>query len=493
MTTTDVQRETKAQLDLIDGGWSRPSETLRATLDDPNTGRPLQQQAATAADQVELAISAAARLHADQTWANSSVEARVQLLHDIADRLADRTAELAFEDAMATGNPISVARIVASSLGPRVRASAAELLTVGVGGSLPADGRDVRLLRLPLGPAAVLAPWNAPTFVAIAKVASGLAAGCPVILKPSEWAPGGCQIIAELIQDSIASLDLPPAVFQLVHGGAAVGSQIASDPRIRAISFTGGHAGGMAVASAAAPHFTALQLELGGHNPAIVLPDADVPAAAAAIAEGMTKLNGQWCEAPGKILVPSRQHDEFVDALLAELGTLSVGPTFDESTDVGPLAHRTHREHLQQRIDALVANGATARTANDLPGLGGWFFAPTVVTGLPAEASLLELFGPAVSVHAVDGVEAAVAAANGPETGLAGFAFGGDIDAAMQVAVRIPAGEVRVNGCKLADLAEGSAQSFWNNAGLGAHGPTDMLRFFQGRRTVGVDDPTLAI
>lgn len=483
----------RPQIDHIDGQWSAPAETLSATLDDPNTGAVRQQQAATAWSEVDRALAAAAALHADGPWERSGVEARVALLERIADGLDARVDELGTEDALANGNPLRIARQMASYLGPRVRSARDQLLEIGEVEQLHGDGRPVRLLRRPLGPAAVLAPWNAPTFVAVAKVASALAAGCPVVLKPSEWAPAGCQIVAEVIAESLAALGLPPAAFQLVHGAAQVGAQIVGDPRIRAISFTGGGAGGRAVATAAAPHFTALQLELGGHNPAVVLQDADVAATAAAVVDGMTKLNGQWCEAPGKVLVHEDLHDELVDAVLTELAELTIGHCLQPGTDVGPLSHASHRDHLAARIDGLVDRGGKALTSNQLPDLGGWFFAPTVVVGLAPEHSTEELFGPAISVHAVNSDEEALAAADGPETGLAGFVFGTDLGRALEIAGRLPAGEVRVNGCKLADLADGSEQTFWNNAGIGGHGPTDMVRFFQGRQVVGVDDSSLPI
>ncbi len=301
---------------------------------------------------------------------------RILLLARLAEGLDRRHEEIGYEDAMGNGNPLRVAVQMASYLGPRVRSAAAQLQEVGQGRALDAGGRPVRLLLRPLGSAVVLAPWNAPTFVGVAKLASGLAAGCPVILKPSEWAPAGSQIVAEVLAEAVAELGLPSAVFQLVHGGAAVGAQLVSDARIRAISFTGGGAGGRAVATAAAPHFTALQLELGGHNPAIVLSDADVDLTAKALVDGMTKLNGQWCEAPGKVIVHQNIHDQLVDALLAELATLSLGDCFEPGTDVGPLSHAAHRDHLARRVDDLVGQGGKALTAHELPGQGGWFFRP---------------------------------------------------------------------------------------------------------------------
>jgi betaine-aldehyde dehydrogenase len=493
MTTTAAKSSPRDQIDLVDGAWSRPTVPLPATLDDPNTGTPLQPQLSSTIEDVDRALAAADALHRAGNWAWTPAERRAELLNHIADGLGRRVAEIAYEDAMATGNPYRVAAQMASYLAPRVRSARDQLFDVGEASDLRAGGRPVRLLRRPLGPAVVLAPWNAPTFVAVAKVASALAAGCPVILKPSEWAPGGCQIVAELIQEAVAELDLPRPVFQFVHGAAQIGAQLVADPRVRAISFTGGAAGGRAVAQAAAPHFTALQLELGGHNPAIVLRDADIALTARALAAGMTKLNGQWCEAPGKILVPVEIHDALVDALLEELATLRLGHAFDPGTDIGPLAHRAHLEHLTGRVDELAAAGGKPLTASTTPDLDGWFFPPTVVVGLRAEESQRELFGPAVSVHAVRTTSEALDAAEGPETGLAGFVFGSATDETMQVAARIPAGEIRINGCNLADLADGSEQSFWNNAGIGAHGPTDMLRFFQGRRTIGIDDPSLPI
>jgi len=483
----------KAQVDHIDGAWAEPAVRLKATLDDPNTGEIRQHQLATAAKDVERALAAAHALHASGEWEHAGIEARIALLDRLADGLDARFEEVGYEDAMSNGNPLSVATSLASFLGPRVRSARDQLLEVGAGTDLDGGGRPVRILRRPLGPAAVLAPWNAPTFVAVAKMASALAAGCPVILKPSEWAPGGCQVMAEELVDAVQALGLPPAVFQLVHGAAAVGAQIVADPRIKAISFTGGGAGGRAVALAAANNFTPVQLELGGHNPAVVLEDADIASTAAALVDGMTKLNGQWCEAPGKVLVHQSRHDELVEALLEELRTRTVGHCLEHGTDVGPISHAAHRDHLSSRIEELVARGGQALTVNKLPDLGGWFLAPTVVVGTTAEESTAELFGPAISVHALPSDEAALAAAAGPETGLAGFVFGTDLEQAMRVAARVPAGEVRVNGCKLADLADGSEQTFWNAAGIGGHGPTDMVRFFQGSQVVGVDDPTLPI
>jgi phenylacetaldehyde dehydrogenase len=493
MTSLPSRRDTRPQVDLIDGTWALPRVVLEATIDDPNTGDPLQPQLATAATDVDRALAVADAVHSGGRWATTGVDVRAAILDDIAAGLTARIDELAYEDAMATGNAIRVSRQMASYIGPRVSSARRQLSEVGITQDLTVDGRPVTLLRRPLGPAVVLAPWNAPTFVAVAKVASALATGCPVILKPSEWAPAGCQIVAEVVHEVLERHGAPASAFQLVRGDATVGAQLASDVRVKAISFTGGGPGGRAVARAAAPNLTALQLELGGHNPAIILPDADVRTAAVALVDGMTKLNGQWCEAPGKVLVPAALHDELVEHLLDQLGALTIGHCLDQQTDVGPLAYREHRDRLLAGIAELTRAGGQTLTRTPLPDLSGWFLAPTVITGLDASQSIHELFGPVMTIHKVGSLDEALIAADGPETGLAGFVFGADHALALQVAARIPAGEVRVNGCKLADLADGSEQTFWNGAGIGGHGPTDMVRFFQGRQTIGVDDPSLPI
>ncbi|MCV7229062.1 aldehyde dehydrogenase family protein [Mycolicibacterium komossense] len=482
----------RQQRDFIDDVWKIPFATS-ATIDDPNTGDVRQYQVETPAASIDHAIAVAAKLHAEGVWAESTLDRRSALLDAFAAGLAARADDIAYEDALASGNPIGFARVMASSLAPRVRGAREQLEVIGDSGRLEAGDRTVLQLRRAVGPAAILAPWNAPTFVAVAKTASALAAGCPVILKPSEWAPGGCQIVAEILVDAVRESGLPPAVFQFVHGGVKAGSHLTADARIRAISFTGGISGGRAIAAAAAPHFTAVQLELGGHNPVIVHRDADIGKTATALAEGMTKLNGTWCEGPGKILVPDELHDDLVDALATALKSIQIGHCLNEASGLGPQAYALQRSRLTGQIDGLVGAGGEAIAAGSIPDFGGWFIAPTLVVGLPAEKSQEELFGPVVTMHKFGSTTDALAAAHGPQTGLAAYVFGTDVDAALQTASKIIAGEVKVNGCKLDDLAPDAEQSFWNNAGIGGHGPTDMVRFFQGRRVVGVDDPELLI
>ena len=373
--------------------------------------------------------------------------------------------------------------MLGGSLGGAFRGAIAQLHSGWTHTELPGPVRPVELLRLPWGPAAVLVPWNAAAPMAAGKVAMALAAGCPVLLKPPEWSPLGCNLLA----DAIDRVGLPAGVFQMVHGGPAVGAAITSDPRVRVVSFTGGLGAGRAIARAAAEHFPALQLELGGNNPAIVRADADIDATAASLASGMIKLNGQWCEAPGKVLVGRSQHDSLVDALRDHLGRYRIGHHLDDATQFGPLSHEGHRRHLDAQVERLTSLGGDLLIAGESPALDGWFWPGRVVVGVDPSSCVDELFGPVVTVHPVDDDDEAVRLANDTPFGLAGYVFGADLDAAQAVGRRIRFGEVKINGTSVLDLTPTSTQSFWGASGIGGHGSTEVYRSFLGSQIVGVD------
>ena len=380
--------------------------------------------------------------------------------------------------------PISVTEAIAGSLGGVVRGAVATARSEGAERTLPAGGRRVELLRRPWGPAALLAPWNAPAPVSVSKVAHALAAGCPAILKPSEHAPQAAGHIAR----AAAEADLPAGALAVVHGGPEVALALAGDARIAVVSLTGGLAAGRAVAAAAVPRMAALQLELGASNPAIVCADADVAQAAEALAAGATKLNGQWCEAPRRVFVAAARHDDLLDALRAALVHVRIGGPLDPSSAMGPLARRAHRDRVLAQVRAL---GGDALATADVPD-GGAFLSPTIVAFADGPVRE-EIFGPVLTLHAVGSDEAALAAANATGDGLAGYVFSDDTDRAFALGRELQAGEVRLGGTHLLDLAAGSAQSFWGTSGIGGHGAREAFEAYRGTRVVGVDDPGLPI
>ncbi|WP_408895827.1 aldehyde dehydrogenase family protein [Nocardioides sp. R1-1] len=456
---------------------------------DPNTGEPIHRTVSTAPDDVERALHHAEQCYDVGRWDEAAREERAAVLDRVADLLDRRAEVIARTDALTSGTPIGVTRLVAAFLPHRIRATAEDLRRIPRVTALEAGGRDVRLHKVPWGPAAILTPWNGPSFIPAAKVVSAVAAGCPVILKPSEHAPGSAQVVVECFVEA----GLPAGALQLVHGAGDVGARLSGDPRVKIVSFTGGPGAGRAIARAAAEDFKVLQLELGGNNPVVVLDDADVDVTADGILDGMTKLNGQWCEGPGKVLAPPALVAPLVEALTERISKLVVGHSLDEDAQVGPISNRPHLETLRARVEGLRDLGAEIHQPARLPELAGWFLSPTVAVGADPTRATAELFGPVVSVHAVDSAEEALRVANASPSGLDAYVFGTDTDRAIEVGARIVAGEVRVNGAKVADLGDDSAQSFWGPAGIGGHGPAESVRVFCGDRVVGVDSPDLPL
>lgn len=474
------------QRDYIAGAFADPAGDLGTWLCDPSTGERVALQAASSPDAVERALAAAEA--AAPGWAALTAEERAVALEAVADRLDERVPEMALAEGVSSGLPAPVAEAFVGSMAGSFRDVAGMIREQVNPEQLGEPGRPVELWRLPWGPTAVLVPWNAAGAMAAKKSAYALGAGNTVVLKPPEWAPFTSTHLAEAVD----AAGLPPGVFQVVHGGAEVGRALTADPRIRAISFTGSVATGRSVARDGAANFAALQLELGGNNPVIVRADADVAASARELAAGMVKMNGQWCEGPGKVFVADVLHDDFVAALIDALSAYSIGPHTD-APDMGPLAHESHRAALQSQVDRLVALGGKELIATQEVPSTGSFWAPRVIVDAPQEECVEEMFGPVVTVHRMVDERAAVAAANASPYGLAAYVFGTDIDAAMNVGRDLRFGEVKVNGTSLIDMSDQSAQSFWRCSGLGGHGNRDLLQFFQGVQIVGMDRPGLPI
>jgi acyl-CoA reductase-like NAD-dependent aldehyde dehydrogenase len=489
MTTITPEAALPQPVNYIADEWTDCTTLGDAYNLDPNTRNPMHRTAGTTAEELERALRHAEQSYDVGRWDEDAREGRAAVLDRVADLLDARSEDIARTDALTSGTPIAVTRLVAAFLPHRIRASAEELRAIPRVTLLDAGGRDVRLYKVPWGPAAILTPWNGPSFIPASKVASAIAAGCPVILKPSEHAPASAQVVAECFVEA----GLPAGALQLVHGAGDVGAALTADPRVKVVSFTGGPGAGRAIARAAAEDFKVLQLELGGNNPVIVLDDADVDVTAEGILEGMTKLNGQWCEGPGKVLAPRELVGPLVEALTERISKLVIGHSLDEDVQVGPISNEPHFRTLQAWIDGLRALGAAIHQPARLPELGGWFLSPTVAEGADAERATAELFGPVVSVHDVASTAEALRIANANPSGLDAYVFGTDTDRAIEVGSRIVAGEVRVNGAKVADLGDDSAQSFWGPAGIGGHGPAESVRVFCGDRVVGVDSPDLPL
>lgn len=464
------------------GGHSEPAaRVLPDFLYDPNDGARLQPQVSSSPDQVDRAVASAAHAHQEGEWRHAGMAHRATVLGvfaDAVDALADRIALL---DSLNSGVPLAFTRMFAGSHGDTIRRAGQIGLEIGDELLLPAPQGDVRLRRVPWGPAALILPWNAPSALGAKKMAYALMAGTPIVLKPSPFAPWSC----ELLMQAAAEAGFPPGVVNAVVGGGDVGSRLCSDPRIRAVSMTGSTATGRAIAAVAAPNFTRLHLELGSNNPVVVREDAEIALTARMLFDGMTKLNGQWCEAPRNVYAVGSAAPALVDTLGALLRAGRLGSSVDESAMIGPMAYQARRDELVAQRDAWRTAGHSV-VEGTTPASGGWFFAPTLVTGKGIAVDS-EVFGPLLTVERVESDDEAVALANESAGGLAAYVFGADTEAAFEVGARMLAGEVKINGTSLLDMADGSAQSFFGTSGMGGHGDHDVLEFYLGKQIVGVD------
>ena len=463
-------------LDLIAGRWSPPAEALGGWIRDASDGALLQEQRASSAEALDRALDAARRAHEDGSWA---AETRATVLERIAGEIEAREGAIAEADARMTGVVLSLTRRLARVASLAFRNAAALVRGGALGAELAGPGGAVELRHEGWGPAAIIAPWNAPSAIAAHKVASALAAGCPVVLKGSEWAPRSCQILAEAAR----AAGVPGGVLQLVHGAGEVGARLVADPRVRAVSFTGGLEAGLSIARACAGQLKPMQLELGGNNPLVVLEDADLDLAARGIAQGLTTLNGQWCRAVGRIFVPRALAGELVDRVMARLSAVRLGSALATASEMGPLAYPLHLARVRAAIGALVERGGVTRATTPVPDLRGNFLPPTLLLGVSPEHAREEIFGPVATVHPVESEAAAVAAANDSPYGLAAYVFGGE--RAFAVARRLRAGSIKVNGVSLLALHPSAPRPAWGLSGYGDEGTRETLRFFCGTRVIG--------
>jgi phenylacetaldehyde dehydrogenase len=471
-------------LDYIDGEFVRPSQQYATWLENPNTGQRVQPQVGTDAAGIEQALAAAWRCHESGAWADLPLDERADMLARVSAELDKRKGRIAELDAFATGVIIKL-----TSLLNLIVTGAWHLAVEQMRGDWSystqahQNGQPIHIYRKPWGPALALIAWNAPATFAAHKAASALAAGCPTIIKPTEWAPYACDLFAEAAH----AAGMPRGALQVVHGGAAVGRALVSDRRVRAVSFTGGVEGGRSIAALCAQDFKPAQLEMGGNNPVMVLPDADLEFAAEGVVSLLTSLNGQWCRALGRLIVHESVYEALMARVMARLDALVIGDSCDPDTQLGPMIHSGHLAKLRTQLSQLEAAGGVLHRAGTLPNLGGHFLQPTLVSGVGIEAAQDEIFGPIGTVHRYRTTDELLALANGTPYGLEAYIFAGDTDEAQRLGQRVQAGEVKINGGTILSLGLYAPRPAWGISGMGEEGTLETYRFFTNTRVVGVE------
>lgn len=429
----------------IDGQWVAPAGQDRIDVINPATEEIAATIAAGTSADVDRAVAAARR--AFESFAGTSREERLDLLARIIDIYRRRTEDLAEAISIEMGAPLAFARDrhVPAGLGHLQRAMDV-LKTYSFDETINA----VVVTREPIGVVGLITPWNWPLNQIGCKVGPALAAGCTMVLKPSEIAPLSAIILTEILDEA----GVPAGVFNLVNGdGSNVGQAISSHPDIDMVSFTGSTRAGILVAKAAADTVKRVHQELGGKSPNILLDDADFDAAVVQGARACFANSGQSCNAPTRLLVPfdrQRQAAEVARRIAEE--TIAGDPNA-ASTMIGPVVSQVQFDRIQKLIEAGIQEGATLVTGGPGRPAGlnrGYYVKPTVFADVRNDMSIAreEIFGPVLSILPYKDEEDAISIANDTVYGLSSYVTSGDVDRARRVARRIRAGMVHINGSR---------------------------------------------
>lgn len=427
----------------IGGSWVEPEVPRTAPVVNPATEEVLYNVAIGSAADVDDAVAAARK--AWPAFADTSREQRVTLLARIMEVYMKRMKDIGAAISDEMGAPLGFAERVHASAGLGHFKTTHEVLQTyafeeRTGGAM--------VVREPVGVAGQITPWNWPMNQIACKVAPALAAGCTMVLKPSEYTPTSALIFAEVLHEAGVS----PGVFNLVNGlGPDVGAAMSAHPGLDMISFTGSTRAGIDVATRAAPTVKRVTQELGGKSANIILEDADFEKAVAGGARHCFNNSGQSCNAPTRMLVPEVRMKEAAGIAAQVADGLRVGNPRGEGIDMGPVVNRTQWEKIQRLIEAGIAEGATLAAGGPGRPQGlnkGFFVRPTVFAGVTPGMTIEreEIFGPVLSILAYKDEDDAVRIANDTPYGLAGYVSSGDVERARRVARRIRAGNVNLNG-----------------------------------------------
>ena len=500
MTHTQATAPRRAQLveeiglqrHYIDGEFRESVAGGTFTTLDPATNEPITEASDGQAADVDAAVAAARRAFDEGPWPRMKAAERAKVLRRIAELVRAHAEEFIEREVLDIGMPIKQMRGLA--------ARAAQNFEYYAGVITELHGRSFQVgdeflnytIHKPVGVAGMIMPWNAPLMLSTWRIAPALAAGNTIVLKPAEWSP----LTATLLASVLAEAELPPGVFNVVHGfGETAGAPLSSHPDVQLICFTGETTTGSTIIAAGAPTLKRSSVELGGKSPVVVFEDADPDLAVDAALAQIFTLNGQRCTAGSRLLVQRPLYERIVTAVAERARNVRVGDPFDPSTELGPLIRPEHHARVMDYIESARVRGARILAGGERPeGMpDGNFLRATVIADVDETFEVFEeeIFGPVLVAMPFDTEEEAIRLANATEYGLAAYVWTNDIKRAHRVAHAIDTGMCWINSQNVRDLR--TPFGGVKNSGIGREGGDYAFEFYCETEIVHVALGTHAI
>ncbi|MEM9523110.1 MAG: aldehyde dehydrogenase family protein [Pseudomonadota bacterium] len=476
----DMPKEVFQGRHLIDGVWreSETGETFERVS--PAHGIVVSRSAKGGAAEVDAAIEAARTAFDSGVWSRIAGKDRARILLEVAQTIEDDIERIALAETLESGKPITQAREEISGAADLWRYAAALARTVH-GDSHDTLGEDVIgvVLKEPVGVVSIITPWNFPFWILSQKLPFALAAGCTCVIKPSEMTPSTTVMLGELLQRA----GLPGGVCNIVLGhGHPVGSLMSTHDLVDVVTFTGSTTVGKTIAAAASGTLKKVALELGGKNPQVIFPDANLEDAADAVTFGVCFNAGQCCNSSSRIIVHEDIVDPFVEKVMALSRSVAFGDPLDPATQVGAIVTPEHVARIDAYVKGAAAAGAAVRLGGevlDVPGLGRQFYPPTIVTGVAPDMEIArnEVFGPVLAVLSFRTMDEAITLVNDCDYGLSAGVWSENIHTCLEFSRRAEAGTIWTNTWMdgFPELAFGGVKQSGRGREIGRYGFDEFL------------------
>jgi succinate-semialdehyde dehydrogenase/glutarate-semialdehyde dehydrogenase len=449
--TDDVLSKVPTDL-FIGGTWRAASEGGRFDVTDPATGEVIAQVADGSAEDGLAAVTAAAE--AGPAWATTPPRQRAEILRKAWALMTDRADEIATLISLENGKALVDAKGEATYAAEFFRWYAEETVRMdGMVTTAPSGANRILVVHQPVGVCVLVTPWNFPAAMATRKMGPALGAGCTLVLKPASDTPLTALLMAQILDDA----GVPPGVINVVparRSGEVVAAMV-NDDRVRKLSFTGSTEVGRTLLKLAADSIVNTSMELGGNAPFLVFADADIDAAIEGAMIAKMRNGGEACTAANRFYVEESVAEEFARKLSDKMGAMKVGPGTADGTQVGPLVNEAAVRKCDELVTGALAAGARAMIGGKVPERTGWYYDPTVLVDVPADAEILkeEIFGPVAPIVTFTSEDEAVRFANDTEFGLVAYLYTGDLARGLRVSEALESGMVGLNRGLVSDPA----------------------------------------